>query len=158
EPLDREAPRHLPGLLLLPSPRARPEPARPLPGAPLLADVRALLRRLRPEQLRSALRHAAARVLRAHGAARLRGAEALDLPGDGRLARSPARADERMVEGIDDHTYGRYPRIVARVKRITANLPEELLREAVGVTRKGITETLVEGLRLVRRARAYEKA
>jgi hypothetical protein len=26
------------------------------------------------------------------------------------------------------------------------------------VTRKGITDTLVEGLRLVRRARAYEKA
>ncbi len=26
------------------------------------------------------------------------------------------------------------------------------------VTRKGITETLVEGLRLVRRARAYDKA
>ena len=63
-----------------------------------------------------------------------------------------------MVEGIDDHTYGRYARVVARVKRITANLPERLLREAVGVTRKGITETLVEGLRLVRRARAYEKA
>jgi hypothetical protein len=43
-------------------------------------------------------------------------------------------------------------------RRITANLPEQLLAEAMGVTGKGITETLVEGLRLVRRARAYEKA
>jgi len=45
-----------------------------------------------------------------------------------------------------------------RAKRITANLPEKLLREATRITRKGITETLVEGLHLVRRARAYEKA
>jgi hypothetical protein len=43
-------------------------------------------------------------------------------------------------------------------RRVTANLPEQLLAEAMGVTGKGITETLVEGLRLVRRARAYEKA
>ena len=45
-----------------------------------------------------------------------------------------------------------------RAKRITANLPEDLLSEAMKVTRKGITGTLVEGLRLVRRARGYEKA
>jgi len=43
-------------------------------------------------------------------------------------------------------------------KRITANLPEDLLADAMKVTRKGITETLVEGLRLVRRSRGYEKA
>jgi len=43
-------------------------------------------------------------------------------------------------------------------RRITANLPGDLLEEAMEVTGKGITETLVEGLRLVRRARAYEKA
>lgn len=43
-------------------------------------------------------------------------------------------------------------------RRITANLPGDLLAEAMKVTRKGITETLVEGLRLVRRARAYERA
>jgi hypothetical protein len=47
---------------------------------------------------------------------------------------------------------------VAQAKRITANLPEDLLRDAMKVTRKGITDTLVEGLRLIRRARAYEKA
>jgi len=43
-------------------------------------------------------------------------------------------------------------------RRITANLPADLLDDAMKVTCKGITETLVEGLRLVRRARAYEKA
>jgi len=47
---------------------------------------------------------------------------------------------------------------MGRAKRITANLPEDLLTEAMKVTRKGITDTLVEGLRLVGRARGYEKA
>lgn len=48
--------------------------------------------------------------------------------------------------------------VMTRGRRITANLPEQLLEAAMEVTGKGITETLVEGLRLVRRARAYEKA
>ena len=43
-------------------------------------------------------------------------------------------------------------------RRITANLPKDLLADAMKVTGKGITETLVEGLRQVRRRRAYEKA
>jgi hypothetical protein len=43
-------------------------------------------------------------------------------------------------------------------KRVTANLPEDLLREAMKVTEKGITETIVEGLRRVRQARASAKA
>ncbi len=43
-------------------------------------------------------------------------------------------------------------------RRITANLPGDLLDDAMSVTGKGITETLIEGLRLVRRTRAYEKA
>jgi hypothetical protein len=47
---------------------------------------------------------------------------------------------------------------MAAPKRVTANLPKDLLDGAMAVTGKGITETLVEGLRLVRRARAYEKA
>ncbi len=41
---------------------------------------------------------------------------------------------------------------------MTANLPGDLLDAAMEVTGRGITETLVEGLRLVRRSRAYEKA
>ena len=47
---------------------------------------------------------------------------------------------------------------MTNAKRITANLPGELLARAMKVTRKGITETLVEGLRQVRRRSAYEKA
>jgi hypothetical protein len=43
---------------------------------------------------------------------------------------------------------------MTRAKRITADLPEDLLEEAMGVTGKGITDTLVEGLRLVRHTRA----
>lgn len=43
-------------------------------------------------------------------------------------------------------------------RRITANLPEELLEEAMGITRKGITDTLVDGLERIRRSGAYEKA
>lgn len=43
-------------------------------------------------------------------------------------------------------------------KRITANLPENLLREARLVTGKGITETIVMGLELLKRSRAYDKA
>jgi hypothetical protein len=45
-----------------------------------------------------------------------------------------------------------------RIKRITANLPEDLIKQATDVTQKGITETLIEGLRLIKRSSAYEKA
>ena len=41
---------------------------------------------------------------------------------------------------------------------MTANLPGDLLEDAMHVTGKGVTETLVTGLKLVRRARAYDKA
>lgn len=44
------------------------------------------------------------------------------------------------------------------MKRVTANLPEELLKEAMAVTNEGITETLVQGLEMVRRTRAFRKA
>lgn len=43
-------------------------------------------------------------------------------------------------------------------KRITANLPEELLRKASQATGRGITETLVEGLEHIIRRHALEKA
>jgi hypothetical protein len=48
--------------------------------------------------------------------------------------------------------------IMTTIKRVTANLPRELLTEAMEVTGEGITETLVEGLELVRRRSAYDKA
>lgn len=41
---------------------------------------------------------------------------------------------------------------MSRARRITANLPEALLDDAMKVTQKGITE------RLVRRSRGYEQA
>jgi hypothetical protein len=44
------------------------------------------------------------------------------------------------------------------LQRITANLPRHLLKEAQKVTRSGITETLVEGLTLLKRRRAYSRA
>lgn len=48
--------------------------------------------------------------------------------------------------------------IMTKARRITANLPKDLLDDAMKVTAKGITETLLEGLRLVRRKSAYEAA
>lgn len=44
------------------------------------------------------------------------------------------------------------------VRRVTANLPRDLLEDAMRATGRGITETLIEGLDLVRRRRAYESA
>ena len=44
------------------------------------------------------------------------------------------------------------------VKRVTVNLPSDLLREAEGITGQGITETLVAGLKLLSMRGAYKKA
>jgi hypothetical protein len=43
-------------------------------------------------------------------------------------------------------------------RRITANLPADLLEQAMRATGRGITETLVEGLERLKRADAYRKA
>ncbi len=40
------------------------------------------------------------------------------------------------------------------IRRVTANLPSGLLAKACQVTGKGVTETLVEGLEMVRRRAA----
>jgi len=45
-----------------------------------------------------------------------------------------------------------------RTRRVTANLPVELLDAACGVTGEGITETLVRGLAMVRRSAAADRA
>ena len=45
-----------------------------------------------------------------------------------------------------------------RRRRVTANLPEYLLAEAMGITGMGMTETLVRGLQLIRQTRSYEKS
>lgn len=44
------------------------------------------------------------------------------------------------------------------LKRVTVNLPAKLLADAQEVSKGGITETLVEGLNLVARRRAAERA
>ncbi|HTM46643.1 MAG TPA: hypothetical protein VL137_16925 [Polyangiaceae bacterium] len=46
----------------------------------------------------------------------------------------------------------------AAIKRVTVNLPAKLLSEAEEVSGGGITETIVLGLGLVARRRAYTKA
>jgi hypothetical protein len=51
-----------------------------------------------------------------------------------------------------------YVNINIMTKRITANLPDDLLRDAMQATGEGITETLIRGLRQVSRSRAYDKA
>jgi hypothetical protein len=43
-------------------------------------------------------------------------------------------------------------------RRVTANLPTDLVDEACQASGKGITETLIEGLLMVRRAAAAEDA
>jgi hypothetical protein len=47
---------------------------------------------------------------------------------------------------------------VMTARRVTANLPDDLLDAALKVTGKGITETLIEGLEQVRRRRFFERA
>lgn len=41
-------------------------------------------------------------------------------------------------------------------RKITANIPLKLLRDAQKVTGEGITETLIAGLRILRRQLAYQ--
>ena len=45
-----------------------------------------------------------------------------------------------------------------KIKRITANIPEELLKDATSVTGASLTETLIVGLKLIKRGAAFEKA
>jgi hypothetical protein len=47
---------------------------------------------------------------------------------------------------------------IMSTRRVTANLPRELLDAAMEVTGKGITDTIVEGLAQVQRRRFYERA
>jgi len=61
------------------------------------------------------------------------------------------------------HSYGDMneamkPPARTATRRVTANLPVALLERARRITGKGITETLVEGLELVRRSSAAARA
>ena len=46
---------------------------------------------------------------------------------------------------------------MAATRRITANLPTDLLEQAQVATGRGITDTLIEGLERLRRADAFNK-
>ncbi len=48
--------------------------------------------------------------------------------------------------------------IIMAARRVTANLPADLLEAARKITGKGITETIIEGLEQVKRRRFYERA
>jgi hypothetical protein len=45
-----------------------------------------------------------------------------------------------------------------KLRRTTTNLPAQLLEQAQKATGRGITETIIEGLTLVRRSRAAQLA
>jgi hypothetical protein len=45
-----------------------------------------------------------------------------------------------------------------KLRRVTANIPAELLEVAMQATGKGLTATLIEGLEHLRRRRAYARA
>ncbi len=45
-----------------------------------------------------------------------------------------------------------------KIRRVTSNLPADLLEEACRVSGAGVTETLTRGLRLVKRGAALTKA
>ena len=56
------------------------------------------------------------------------------------------------------HSYARYHARMNATRRVTANLPVELLKKACEASGQGITETLARGLELVRRTAAAGKA
>jgi hypothetical protein len=47
---------------------------------------------------------------------------------------------------------------MSSTRRVTANLPTDLLDAAMEATGRGITETIVEGLTQVQRRRFYDRA
>jgi hypothetical protein len=83
---------------------------------------------------------------------------------EGEVSRFPRGSlpDDSAPENrrIDARPYARHDvdMVASRKRRVTVNLPDDLLREAEQVTGKGITETLIAGLTLLARRRAYTKA
>ena len=59
---------------------------------------------------------------------------------------------------VDGRSYLRQYRYMNGTRRVTANLPVDLLEQATRASGKGITETLVAGLALVKRSAAARKA
>ncbi len=63
-----------------------------------------------------------------------------------------------MAEGavLAKAAYGRM--LIMPTRRVTVNLPSDLLDAAMQVTGKGITGTIIEGLTRLRQKRFYERA
>jgi hypothetical protein len=59
---------------------------------------------------------------------------------------------------LDPDSYWRQYWCMNRTRRVTANLPIDLLDQATRASGRGITETLVAGLTLVKRSAAARKA
>ena len=51
-----------------------------------------------------------------------------------------------------------YMNDAAQTRRVTANLPTDLLKEACAISGSGITDTLIQGLTMVARSKAAAKA
>lgn len=64
----------------------------------------------------------------------------------------------RRAGGLDIGSYQYQYRYMNATRRVTANLPIELLEQATRASGRGITETLVAGLTLVKRSAAARKA
>jgi hypothetical protein len=70
----------------------------------------------------------------------------------GELLHSPVELDGGPYQRQASHM------AAPAIKRVTVNLPAKLLSEAEEVSGRGITETIVLGLELLARRRAYARA
>ena len=68
-------------------------------------------------------------------------------------AHRPSRLSERM-----DYDMYTCMHQKPKIRRVTSNLPADLLKEACRVSGAGVTETLTRGLHLVKRGAALTKA
>ncbi len=67
----------------------------------------------------------------------------------------PSRLSENMA--YDMYAY-MHQKLKPKIRRVTSNLPADLLEDACRVSGVGVTATLTRGLRLVKRGAALTKA
>ena len=68
-----------------------------------------------------------------------------------------ASSDTSQKAGIDTGVFGDSMRNMDGVRKITVEVPADLLESAVASTGKGITQTVRRGLELVAAGRAYQE-
>jgi hypothetical protein len=72
---------------------------------------------------------------------------------------SPGRAiSDSSTRLVDGNEHPVHDSAVGSSRRVTANLPSDLIEAAQRVTGRNLTETLTEGLKLVKRSEVYAKA